>query len=262
MFTVITAAIFGLMVGSAINAVVWRLYTGRSWAKGRSMCPECKHQLAAKDLVPVLSWLWLWGRCRYCQTNIHWQYPVIEALTAGLFSLSVQALAPAGPVSWGLAGLWLLILTLLIILAVYDARWMLLPDKIMVPVILLSGIYLVLHAWQQGSWISLRGPLLAALLMGGIFFALVALSKGRAMGGGDIKLVFAMGLLLGLRGSAVALFIAFNVAALVGITLMVFKRRGRRDQIAFGPFLVGATVVAFLYGQDVVQWYLALNGLS
>jgi leader peptidase (prepilin peptidase) / N-methyltransferase len=182
--------LLGLLVGSAINAVVWRLYVGRSWVKGRSECPECHHQLAARDLVPVLSWLALRGRCRYCRSRIHWQYPVVEAVTALLFALSMARLAPVSLADWGQLGLWLAILTMLIILAVYDTRWMLLPDKIMVPAIVLGLVYVVFEMWHTGSWTSARGPLLAALMVGCAFYALVAVSKGRAMGGGDIKLVF------------------------------------------------------------------------
>jgi len=89
--TLLTAyvALVGLIIGSAINAIVWRLYVGRSWVKGRSMCPECKHELGAKDLVPVISWLMLRGRCRYCKAKIHWQYPVVE-LASGRVLISSQ----------------------------------------------------------------------------------------------------------------------------------------------------------------------------
>ncbi len=254
--------LLGLIIGSAINAIVWRLYVGRSWVKGRSVCPECNHTLAGKDLVPIFSWLLLGGKCRYCRAPIHWQYPAVEAATAALFGLSAYALHPMDAWTWVRLVLWLAMLTLLIILAVYDARWMLLPDKIMIPAVFLGLVYVVFEALRLHSIMSARGPLLAALITGGIFYVLVAASKGRAMGGGDIKLAFVMGLLLGLRGMAVALLVAFDTAAIVGLALIIrHRRRLRGTRIAFGPFLVLGTVVAFLYGHAIADWYLRLNGL-
>lgn len=261
MLMVIYFALLGLVVGSAINAVVWRLYVGRSWAKGRSECPECHHRLAARDLVPVASWLALRGRCRYCRAKIHWMYPVVEVVTAGVFGLSAWALAPVTAGGWLIFGLWLVILTFLVILAVYDARWMLLPDKIMRPLIVAALVLVAARVAEYPAFATARGPMLAALVGGAAFYGLAAATGGRAMGGGDIKLVFAMGLLLGLKGLAVALLVAFNTAAVVGVTLIVTGRKRRRDHIPFGPFLVAGTIVAFLWGQDIVTWYLRINGL-
>jgi leader peptidase (prepilin peptidase)/N-methyltransferase len=226
------------------------------------MCPECMHALSAKDLIPVVSWIFLRGKCRYCNTRIHWQYPVVEAVTSIAFGLSAFVLAPANLVGVILFMLWLLLLSMLIILAVYDARWMLLPDKIMWPAIGVAAMIVLIQALVAHSFLALRGPSLAAIIFGGAFLALVVLSRGRAMGGGDIKLVFLMGLVLGLKSALLALIIAFDVAAIVGITLILLKKRGRRDMIPFGPFLVLATVMAYLYGAQIIQWYLHLNGLA
>jgi prepilin signal peptidase PulO-like enzyme (type II secretory pathway) len=165
-------------------------------------------------------------------------------------------------------GFWVVLLTMLLVLAVYDLRWLLLPDKVMLPLIGVAAVYTAVMAglvawWWPGAqwWQVLAGPLAAALLAGGGFYTLVVVSKGRAMGGGDIKLAFAMGLILGLQGTAVAMLVAFNVAAALGLVLIATKKRGRRDQIPFGPFLVGGTVVAFLWGRELVDWYLRLTGV-
>lgn len=260
MLITIYCAVLGLLVGSAINAIVWRLYVGRSWAKGRSMCPDCEHKLAGKDLVPLFSWLALRGRCRYCRRKIHWQYPLVEAVTAVLFGLSAAVLAPTSLGGLGLLAGWLVILTLLVILAVYDTRWMILPDNIMVPAIVVTALYAVLVALDASKVSALYGPALAAVLAGSGFLLLAVVTGGKGMGGGDIKLVFLMGLLLGLKGTALALLISFNAAAFVGIGLILARRKGRRDYLPFGPFLIGGTIVAFLYGQTIVGWYLELNG--
>jgi prepilin signal peptidase PulO-like enzyme (type II secretory pathway) len=253
-------AVLGLMVGSAINAFVWRLKVGRSWVRGRSECPECGHALAARDLVPVLSWIELGGKCRYCRKPIQ-DHPVVELVSGAAFGLSAYLLLPVGPDGLVRVVLWLVALTMLLILAVYDYRWMILPDKVVLPLIAVALAYSAGLAIMTGSPQMILGPLEAALLAGGGFLALVMFSRGRAMGGGDIKLVVAMGLLLGLRGTALALLVAFNTAAVVGIALMVARRRGRKDHIAFGPFLVAGTVVAFLFGQSLADWYVRISGL-
>ena len=262
MLIVIYVALLGLVIGSAINAIVWRIYVGRSWVKGRSMCPNCKHELAAKDLVPVFSWLWLRGKCRYCRIAIHWQYPVVEALTAFLFGLSAYVLAPATTLGYINLAFWLGLLALMIIMAIYDLRWMILPDKVVYPGIYLALTFVVFEALTTHSWMAFRGPFGAALLVTGLFYGIAALSRGNAMGGGDIKLVFMMGLILGLKGTALAMLIGFNSAAIVCIGLILAHKRRRRDLIPFGPFLAAGTIIAFLYGQPIVNWYLNINGLT
>jgi leader peptidase (prepilin peptidase)/N-methyltransferase len=201
------------------------------------------------------------GKCRYCRTPIK-DHPVVEVVTAFTFALSVLALDPVSKLGLLELVIWLVMLVLMIVLAVYDARWMLLPDKVMLPLIAVAVIYQFVVAFLTRYPKSLLGVLAAAVLAGGVFYAIVFLSKGRAMGGGDIKLAFAMGLILGPRDTLVAMVVAFNAAAILGIVLIVTRRRGRKDQISFGPFLVGGTVVAFLYGQQIVDWYLRANGLN
>ncbi len=261
LFVVPVAAVFGLIFGSAINAMVWRLYVGRSWARGRSICPECEHVLSAADLVPVISWVALRGRCRYCQAPIK-DHPIVELATGLAFALSAYALYANGQFDLLKLAFWVVMLVMLLVLAVYDARWFILPDKIMLPLILVAFGYAASTAVVAHSPRMLVDFLLAAVVAGGAFYAIVFFSRGRAMGGGDIKLAFCMGLILGVQGMVVALFLAFNAAAIVGITLIASGKRGRKDQIPFGPFLVGATVVAFLFSSQIVAWYLRLSGIA
>lgn len=252
--------LFGLLFGSAISAMVWRLKVGRSWAHGRSECPDCGHVLAPKDLVPVLSWVALRGRCRYCHKTIQ-DHPVVEIVTAVAFGISAAVLAPASLVGWIMLGFWLVMLVLLLVLAVYDGKWMILPDKIMIPLIMVGLVYSGTSAWLAHAPQVFLGSIMAAVVAGGMFLILVAGTKGRAMGGGDIKLAFAMGLILGAQGTAVALLLAFNVAALVGVVMIANRRRKRNTQISFGPYLVAGTVFAFLWGRHLVAWYLNINGI-
>ena len=139
---------------------------------------------------------------------------------------------------------------------------MILPDKVVYPAIAVTGVYTIILTVTNHSLLILRGSVFAALLAGGMFFLIVAVSKGRAMGGGDIKLTFLMGLLLGLKATALALLIAFNSAAVVGVLLIALKLKRRRDHIAFGPFIVAGTIVAYLYGARIVAWYLRANGVG
>jgi leader peptidase (prepilin peptidase)/N-methyltransferase len=257
----LVAALFGLLMGSAINAMVWRLYVGRSWVRGRSVCPECEHVLAPKDLVPVVSFVMLGGKCRYCGAPIK-DHPIVELVTGLAFGVSGYVFASSVDLNAVQAAFWAVMLVMLIVLAVYDRRWLILPDKVMLPLIVVAFTYDVVVSVASHSPQILAGYLAAAVLAGGAFYAIVFFSRGRAMGGGDIKLAFAMGLILGPSSTAVALLLAFNAAALVGIGLIAMKRRSRKDQIPFGPFLVGGTVVAFLFGGAIVEWYLHLNGLA
>ena len=252
--------IFGLIFGSAINAIVWRLHVGRSWAKGRSECPDCGHVLHSKDLIPVVSWALLGGKCRYCRKPIK-DHPIVELLTAGVFGLSAYVLAPVTPLDSLRLVLWLVLAVMLIVLAVYDAKWMLLPDKIMYPLIVVGLLFTGIMAFASGNMHGLFSAVVAAGVAGGGFFAIVFLTKGRAMGGGDIKLAAAMGLILGAEGTAVAMLVAFNVAAVVGLVMIISRLKARSDQIPFGPYLVGGTIIAFLYGRDIVAWYLKINGI-
>jgi prepilin signal peptidase PulO-like enzyme (type II secretory pathway) len=259
-FSVGLISLLGLMVGSAINAIVWRLYVGRSWVHGRSVCPECNHVLSAKDLIPIVSWLMLRARCRYCKARIHWQYPTVELITAILFGLSAYVLYGSGGIGEVKLSFWLVMLVMLIVLAVYDTRWLILPNKVVYPLAIVALIYAVSMAALAHQPKVLLGAVLGAIL--GFIYAIVAISKGRAMGGGDIKLAFTMGLILGTQGLLVGMFTAFNSAAVVGILLIALRRNKPRDQIPFGPFLVAGTIVAFLFARTIIGWYLGLNGLA
>lgn len=247
--------LLGLLFGSFINALVWRLKTKRPIVNDRSMCPECTHKLSSLDLIPVFSWLVLRGKCRYCHKPISAQYPLVELATAILFSLSYIALKPVSGADWLAFGLWLIELVVLIALAVYDLRWMILPDKLMSTLLALAVLNILLQSALNGSHNVLSSYLWAAVIAGGFFYGLFAGSKGRWMGGGDVKLAFVMGLMLGLRDVLVAMFIGFNSAAIVSIVLIATHKMSRKSLIPFGPFLILGTIFAMLYGGDLFGWY-------
>lgn len=259
--TIFVGAI-GLIVGSFLNVVILRLHAGKQFAKGRSACPRCKHTLGILELIPILSWIAQRGRCRHCGKPVSIQYPLVEALTATLFMLAYLTHVPGTYGNLIVLGLWFYVIASFIVLAVYDLRWYLLPDKVLLPIIIPAVAILIGEAIPLAAPAVAYGPAIAAVLVGGVFYALAAVSRGRWMGGGDIKLVFVIGLLLGLQKTAVAMFIAFLAAAAVAIPLVISKRKSRKDSIPFGPFLIAGALVAYLYGAPILHWYLGANGIS
>ncbi len=274
---IVALGILGIIFGSFINALVWRLHEQEallgkktkaarkrrrdlSITKGRSMCPHCGHELAAKDLVPVLSWLSLGGKCRYCQAPISWQYPVVELLTGALFALSYAA----WPLDMHGVGLfqfacWLVFLVGFVALAVYDLRWFLLPDRVVLPLTILAGLQTVVVALWARSLEQLYLPLLAAAIIFGLFWLLFQASQGAWIGGGDVKLAVTLGLLAATPLKAfMVIFFASLLGTLVSIPLLMQGKRGLKLQIPFGPYLLTATIIVVLYGTAIVDWYQRL----
>lgn len=276
--------VFGLCLGSFVNALVWRLHEqsvtekkkrGRKTAavsredlsilKGRSMCPDCHHTLTAKDLVPVLSWLSLGGKCRYCRQPISWQYPLVELMTAVLFVISYLAW-PFGLQGNGLAVLivWLLLVTVFMALVVYDVRWMLLPDKLVLAATVGTVLFIVLHALgSSDAWLVVRDSAVGAVVIGGMFFGLFELSKGKWLGGGDVKLAPALGLLASSPLKALLIvFFASVFGLLISLPLMARHKATRHSMIPFGPCLIAATVLIVLAGDVIIRAYLGVFGLE
>ena len=266
---------FGLAVGSFLNAVIYRLEKGESALRGRSYCPQCRHTLAWYDLIPLLSFALLGGKCRYCTKPISIQYPLVELATAFLFVVVfwfvLQNLGLAFPiiVSLGfpqileLFYLWSIV-SLLMVIFVYDLKHFLIPDKILyraIGLVLLWRLLLHFQIVENLTSPSFLQALLAGLGAAGFFWAIHVLSKGRAMGFGDVKLAFFMGLFLSWPNIFVALILAFSIGAIVGSVLIFFKRKTMRSEVPFGPFLMFGTLVAFFWSETLVNWYFALLGV-
>jgi len=245
--------IFGLICGSFLNAVIYRLHANKSFLKGRSFCPHCQHQLKTKDLVPILSFIALKGRCRYCQKRICWQYPLVELGTALVFCLLFMYFG------WSLEFIFYLIISLfLVIIFVYDFRYHLILDKVSITAIILALVFNLILGF---SIISL---LLGGLIGGGFFFLQFIVSKGKWIGGGDIRLGILMGFLLGWQKLLVAMFLAYFVGAIFSIVLIFLKKKKLKSHLPFGTFLTAGTFVALLWGQEIIDWYLSgslVNGL-
>lgn len=259
---VVYLALLGAALASFAGAMAWRLHEGRDAIKDRSECEHCHHKLSAWDLIPIASWLWLRGRCRYCGKPIGVQLLLMEIGLAGLFVASylwwpydVQTL-----LGLSLLVVWLLALVLLAILFLYDLRWYLLPDRIMWPLIGLGSIFFVLRAFSLEWPLPQAGFELAGGLLpvAGLYYVLYLISKGAWVGFGDVKLGLFIGLVLGWQGALIALMAANVIGLLWILPGMASGKIGRHSTIPFGPFLIIGTVVALLWGQPLIQAYLGL----
>jgi len=250
-------AALGAAMGSFVGALVWRLHTGRDFVKDRSQCERCHHVLGVADLVPIFSWLFLRGRCRYCKAKI--------GLTPLLLELCMAAVFAASYIYWPLGftelaaqvsfAIWLFYMVLLAALFVYDLKWLLLPDKL---VFILIGLSLIDAALR----VSLNGEnyfmyVLAGIIpVAGLYGVLYFMSKGKWVGLGDVKLGLFMGIALGWQKALLVLVLSNLIGFLVVVPGLASKKLTRTSKVPFGPFLIIAFVVAGLWGDAVINWYI------
>jgi len=243
--------LLGLIVGSFLNCVIYRLEENKSFLKGRSYCPHCKHILNWQDLIPLLSFLFLKGRCRYCQKPISLQYPLVELVT-GLLFVSFFI--------FHFSFFIFLIACFMIIIFVYDLRHYIIPDKIIYPAILVSGIWYLVSSIFLGLYTKyeILNTIYSAFGAAAFFLLIVLISRGKWMGVGDIKLAFLMGLVLSPPKILVALFLAFFIGAIIGMGLIISGKKTLKSEVPFGPFLVTGTFIALFFGEKIIQCYLNL----
>ena len=268
--------VLGLSWGSFVNALVWRLHEqtkskklnvksktpgiNLSIVNGRSMCPDCRHLLAWYDLVPLFSWIALKGKCRYCKKPISPQYPTIE-LIAGIVFAGSYLLWPSvvhlnG--QWLLLSTWLAASVGLLALAVYDLRWMILPNRIIYPTlaVAVAGRVGYIAAFENQP---LHAVLLWAgsiVISSGVFLALFEFSKGKWIGYGDVRLGLITGSLLADPAKSLAMiFIASLIGTLVIIPSLRAGKRTLASKLPFGPFLIAATGIMVVFGDRLLDWY-------
>lgn len=251
MFITYTAffSIFGLVFGSFYNVVGLRVPKNESIAFPPSHCTKCDRQLTPLDLVPVFSYLFLRGRCRSCGEKIHWVYPLMEAITAALFAISFWQLGfqPELIVA-------LIFVSLLVIITVSDIAYMLIPDKVLLPVgivLLALRLFIPLDPWWDA--------LLGAAVGFGILLLIAIVSKG-GMGGGDIKLFFVIGLVLGTSGTLLTLFFASLIGAIAGIVQLRILNKDRKTPVPFGPSIALGAVITYFWGDALLNWYMNFWG--
>lgn len=241
---------FGLTIGSFLNVAILRIPEGKS-IRGRSRCIACQKTLRWFELIPLVSYLVLRGTCRSCHTSISLQYPLVELATAAFFLFTWYRYGD----DWKLViGNWIFIAVLLV-LFVQDLRFQILPDIITLPAIALALVF------STSTLQHFNNALLAAVI-GALFFLLQWLvSRGRWVGGGDIRLGALMGAIVGWPNILLTLFVAYVVGALFGGTLLLLRRVTRKSQMAFGTFLTASTVFTMFWGDQIVGWYAKVIGL-
>lgn len=290
MFLTFSLFILGTAVGSFLNVVVLRL--DKESIRGRSHCPHCGKNLEWFELVPILSFFAQRGKCRSCGVRLSWQYPVVEFLSGVAFLLVASRFLVWPPLGvtpefvasplvwwvWPLVFLWMMYASILLAIAVYDIRHYLIPDSFMVPLLVLGFIG---AAYQHFLWrtqpllfpstgmtfigpeasflgrqsgsigVFLGGGVAAALFIGSVWL----LSRGRAMGFGDVKLALFMGFALGWPDVAVALLVAFVGGTLFAIPLLLLRKKAMKSMLPLAPFLAWGTLVTMIAGDRLVSFY-------
>jgi len=263
--------VLGLSVGSFISAVVWRVRQqekgGENFSilSGRSVCPDCHHTLAWYDLIPLLSWLILRGRCRYCGRPISWQYPAIELAIAVFFLIS-YAFWPGGVYGigdWVLLIAWLATFAGLMALLIYDLKWMLLPNKILYPTLFVAvaGRLIYLLSFEPDKAQAAMAWALSVAVASGLFWLIFVASAGKWIGYGDVRLGLITGTVLAdPLLSLLMIFIASILGTLTALPALATGRKRFGSHIPYGPFLIIATGIVLLFGQTPIDWYRQLLG--
>jgi leader peptidase (prepilin peptidase)/N-methyltransferase len=257
--TVLVAAIsglYGLVIGSFLNVVIWRVPRDESIVRPPSHCPKCDVKIANRDNIPVVSWLLLRGKCRNCGTEISVRYPLIELLTGVLFA----AVGARFWDSWALPA-YLVLTAALIALSFIDLEHYVLPNRILFPtdvavIVLLAGASALEHDWGAFGRAALAGVAAFA-----VFYAIWFVAP-KGMGFGDVRLSFLLGFSLGWLGwgeMVGGLFTGFLYGAVIGVLLIALKVRERKQRIPFGPFLAAGAMTFVLFGEPLVEWYQHLG---
>lgn len=247
--------LYGLIIGSFLNALVYRLEKGESVVRGRSKCPKCKKEIQWYDLIPVLSWFILNGRCRYCKERISIQYPLVELTTGLIFGLTYLFVSPVALFDFVILFFYLFFVASLIGIFVYDFKHQIIPDEIIYPLLVGALVFTALVSFQSGDFRDFGLHLVTGLISGGFFYFLAAVSDGKWMGGGDIKLAAFMGLLLGGKAALLAFYFAFILGALVGLILIALGKKKYSSKIPFAPFLVAGTLVSLFFFENIISFY-------
>jgi leader peptidase (prepilin peptidase)/N-methyltransferase len=249
----LVGGVVGLPIGSFLNVVAYRVPLGRSVIRPRSACPDCGTEIRLVDNVPVLSWLWLRGRCRECGSGISVRYPLVEAGTATIFALLALETGP----SWALPAFWWGA-SVAIALTLTDLEHRRLPNRILLPGIGVGLVLLVAGALADGT----PSASLRAAAGGAAYFALllvVALAARGGFGFGDVKLGALLGMFLAYRSwgvLGVGVFAAFAIGGLVAGVLLLLRRANRKTALPFGPSMVAGAAIALVWGEALAGWYL------
>lgn len=256
-FEQIGIVVFGLIIGSFLNVCIYRLPRSKGIITPSSACPNCSTRIKPYDNIPVVSYLILMGRCRYCKSRISLKYPIVEILNALLYYLAYQ--------SFGF-GLPLLVIfafvSSMIVITFIDLEFQIIPDVITLPGIiigLISASFIFPDPFEKIQYTGFLNSLIGILCGGGLFFIIAVLSRG-GMGGGDIKMMAMVGAFLGYKGALLTTLLGSLAGSLVGIGLMVFKGKDRKTKVPFGPFLALGCLISLFFGETLLRLYFGWYG--
>jgi len=260
MFVYFTTFIFllGLIIGSFINCLVWRLYK-KEGVLNRSYCPKCRHQIAWYDNIPVLSFIILCGKCRHCHKAISLQYPAVELIVGFLFVLAWYiniGVITASYELWVMSYVKLFrdwfIISVMVVIFIYDLRWYLILDKVTIPAMIVVFIF------NLALGFNLWNLLISGIIGGSFFLVQFLVSRGKWVGGGDIRLGALMGLILGWPSVILAIFLAYIIGSIAAIGLLITGKKKWGSMVPMGIFLSTATVIILFWGDFILNWYLGL----
>ena len=251
---IIIFAILGLEVGSFLNVCIDRLPQNKSIAFPPSHCESCQHKLAAKDLIPVFSYLRLRGRCRYCQASVPRRLLWVELATAVIFALLTwhYGLSPA-------LGIMIFYACLFIVVSVIDLEHGLILNKVVYPSMVVALLLALLPRSWLTQWIvtGIANAAIGGAIGFALFLAIALISRG-GMGWGDVKLAGLIGLATGFPLVFLSIIMAAILGGIVAVVMVITKKRERRQTIPFGPFLAVAAMITLLWGSNIMTWYLGL----
>lgn len=245
------AGIIGLIIGSFLNVCIYRIPKNKSIIFPASACPVCNQKIKPIHNIPVLSFIFLGGKCGYCKTRISIRYPIVELLNGIFYVLIVYKFG------LNIDGLFYMALfSMLIVITFIDIDQMIIPDVISIPGIIIAIIAGMMFLTDPLNYdnLGIKGTIFGFLMGGGLFLLIAILSKG-GMGGGDIKLMALFGACLGWKAVLMVTFIGSLLGSIYGIILMIFKGKGRKTKVPFGPFLAAGAVVCILYGRELYRMY-------
>ena len=244
--------IYGLIIGSFLNVCIYRIPREESIAWPGSHCPTCSHSLKWYDNIPLVSYTLLKGKCRYCQTNISSQYPLVESLNAVIYIIMYLKFG------FGIDFIFYSLMSSVLVAIIFiDLKEMIIPDSLVVCILVLSIIHKAINYFLNGISPDLIGSILGFLVAGGLFLAIVFVSGG-GMGGGDVTLIGVLGFVLGAKYVLLNILLSFVLGAIISIFLLAAKIKTRKDPIPFGPFIVLGFFITVLLGQDIINWYFNL----
>jgi leader peptidase (prepilin peptidase)/N-methyltransferase len=250
--------VLGSVVGSFLNVCIYRIPRGESIIFPGSRCPSCNNPVRPWDNIPVISYIFLGGKCRYCRKGISPRYPLVEALNALFYS----ALLWRYGVGWNFA-VYCILVSALVVITFIDLDFQIIPDRITIPGIpigLLTGSFLLPDPFMRAEPLGLAASIIGAA-SGFLFYFFIAelslrILKKEGMGGGDIKLMAMVGAFLGWKTVILTTFLGSLAGSVVGVFLIAAKGRGRGALIPFGPFLALGAVISLFFGQEILTWYL------